>query len=1066
MSLSMFNPERWAGARLSWPTALMAALVALSVALDPAVAQAQTGTITGQVTSQTGEPVAGAQVMIVGTQRGTLTNPRGGFLFTGVPAGDRQVRVVSLGYRSETQTVRVPADGTATVEFQLALSAIALDEIVVTGTVGGTERRAIGNVVSNIRATDVLEVAPIRDIQTLINARAPGVVITPGTGQVGSGSQIRIRGSSSVSLNNTPLLYVDGVRVNNAQNSGPNVQAFSSQVISRLNDFNPDDIESIEIIKGPAAATLYGTEAANGVIQIITKRGSEGRPTWNLSVRQGANWFQNAEGRVPTNYWRLNTTGTRTGEVQSINLVRTERERGFPLWRNGHIQNYNLSLSGGTADVRYHISGYMDREEGPDWDNELRRGGARANISVMATPTIEIGGNMGYLSSRTDLACEGGCGGVTWASYFSSPFHFGTNDPGRVQMADGTDRRRGSRSFAPEYYWDAQEYFQEVGRFTGSVHVNHRPADWFQHRVTFGMDRTNENDQWILPISDIYREWAPTGTGGKDVDRTEITFQTLDYSGTVSVPVTEGLTSNTSVGAQYYRRHEQFVAASGRQYELARLRTVSAAGSRSGTERFEEIISLGLFGQQSFNWQDRLFFTLGLRADDHSAFGENFSMVYYPKASAAWVVTEEPLWASVPGGYVVSDLRLRGAFGRAGEQPGAFAARSTYLAVPGEGGATVTPGSPGNPDLGPERGQELELGFDAGFLNDRAGLEFTLYRQRTLDAIVLSRIAPSTGYSEPRYVNVGELRNFGFEAVLRAQPVVRRNVAWETTFSLARNDSEVVDLGGADQMHVGFGVMHKVGYPIAGWHHFRAVDAQFNMTDGNITDPLTGATVGPHGVIRGSMMCDDGQGGQTQCFNALGEIIAPRVFLGRSEPLHEGALSSSVTLFGNWRLYGLVDFKTGFKKWDHVLRVRCSLNNNCLESRQTTGGTAAAGTHGFVDPSIPQSEQFQNDPSYRAMLASYQQADLFGDTWINDSSFWRLRELSLSYTVPGTLAQRFRASRATITMAGRNLHTWTDWTGLDPEARFLGGARGLFGGLEQNHLPQPTSFVTSVNLTF
>jgi TonB-linked SusC/RagA family outer membrane protein len=1042
MSLSMSNPERAAGASRPGPLALITALVALAVALAPAAAQAQTGTITGTVTSQAGEPVVGAQVMIAGTQRGTLTNDRGAFIFTNVAAGERQVRVVSLGYRSETRTVQVPADGTVTVEFRLAMSAIDLDEIVVTGTVGGTERRAIGNVVSNIRAADIMDVAPIPNVQSLINARAPGVVITPGTGQVGSGSQIRIRGSSSVSLNNTPLLYVDGVRVNNAQNSGPNVQAFSSSVISRLNDFNPDDIESIEIIKGPAAATLYGTEAANGVIQIITKRGAEGRPTWNLTIRQGANWFQDAEGRVPTNYWRNPETGT----VEAINLAQSEAAAGTPLWRTGHLQNYNLSLSGGTADVRYHISGHMDREEGADWDNQLRRAGARANLTVMATPTIEIGGNMGYVTSRTDLACEAGCGGVTWASYFSSPFHFGTNDPNRVQMPDGTDRRRGSRSFAPEYYWDAEERFQELGRFTGSAHINHRPTDWFQHRITYGLDRTSEDDQWLAPISAIYREWSPTGRGFKDAERTDVTFQTVDYSGTLSFPLMEGLTSNTSFGAQYYQRDQKFAAAYGQGYEMSGLRTVSAAADRQGTESFFEIVSLGLFGQQAFNYQDRMFLTLGIRADDHSAFGEDFTMVWYPKISGTWVITEEPFWESVPGSGLLNDLRLRAAYGRAGEQPGAFAARATYLAVPGENDvATVTPGSPGNPDLGPERGQELELGFDAGFLNDRAGLEFTVYRQRTLDAILLQRVAPSTGFSQSRYINVGELRNFGFEAVLRATPVATRNVTWDATFSLSRNDSEVVDLGEQDQISVGFGVTHLPGYPIASWHHYRVVDAQFN--------PETQA------VIRSSMMCDNGQGGQTACFDASGNIIAPRIYLGRSEPLHEGAFSSSVTLFGNWRVYGLVDFKTGFKKWDHVTRVRCSLFNTCLESRQSTAG-------GLVDPSIMQSERFQNDPAYRAMLASYQEADRFGDTWINDSSFWRLRELSLSYTLPSPMAQRFRASRATITVAGRNIHTWSDWTGLDPEARFLGGARGLFGGLEQNHLPQTTSFVTSINLTF
>jgi TonB-linked SusC/RagA family outer membrane protein len=1061
MSLSTFLAER--GGTRRWLPALAAAALILAFGHGPLAAQAPTGTVTGVVTSPTGEPVVGAQVQIVGTQRGTITNARGAFILARVPAGTRQVRVVSLGYRSETQAVQVPDGGTATVEFRLEVSAVALDELVVTGTVGGTERRAIGNVVSNIRASDVVEIAPIRDVQSLINARAPGVVITPGTGQVGSGSQIRIRGSSSVSLNNTPLLYVDGVRVNNAQNSGPIVQAFQSRIISRLNDFNPDDIESIEIIKGPAAATLYGTEAANGVIHIITKRGSEGSPTWNLSIRQGGNWFRDADNRVPTNYWRDISTGNRAGDVLSINYAQIERTRGTPLWRTGHIQNYNLSLSGGTADVRYHLSGYMDREEGADWDNQLKRSGARANITVSVTPTVEIGGNLGYVQSRTDIACEGGCGGTTWASYFSTPFHAGTNDPGRVQLADGTDRRRGARSFTPEYYWNATDRFQEMSRFTGSANVNHRPTEWFSHRVTFGMDLTAEDDQTVTPISAIYREWSPTGQGWKDAERRDITFQTLDYSGTVTLPVMEGLTSNTSFGAQYYRRHQKYVGAFGSGYDLAGLRTVGAAAIRTGDESFFEVISLGLFGQQAFSWLDRRFLTLGLRADDHSAFGEDFTMVYYPKISGTWVVTEEPFWNF--GG--VSDLRLRAAYGRAGEQPGAFDARATFISVPGEGDTpTVTPGSPGNPALGPEKGQEIEVGFDAGFLNDRAGLEFTLYRQRTRDAIVLQRVAPSTGFAQSRFINVGELRNFGYEAMLRAQPVSRRNVTWDATFSFARNDSEVVSLGEESELHVGFGVMHIPGQPIASWHHYRILDAQFNTTNATITDPVTGASVPVHGVIRSSMMCDDGAGGSVPCYDQNGGLAAPRIFLGRSEPLHEGAFSSTVTLFDNWRIYGLMDFKTGFKKWDHVTRVRCSLFLTCAESRQTTGGIGASATHGFIDPSIVESERFQNDAAYRAMLASYQSADQFGDTYINDSSFWRLREVAVSYTVPQNWAQRFGAGRATVTVAGRNLHTWSDWTGMDPEARFLGGDRGLFGGFEQNHLPQTTSVVTTVNLTF
>jgi len=1003
------------------PPVAVLLLPLLALALAPVPVAAQVGTVTGMIVSQAGTPLSGVQVVVVGTQQGVTSGADGRYTLGNVAAGERQIRAISLGFRAETQTVQVVSGQAVTLNFTLSTSAVALDEVVVTGTAGGTERRAIGNVVSSIRAADVMAIAPVSDMQSLLNARAPGVLITPGTGMVGSGSQIRIRGSSSISLSNTPLLYVDGVRVDNAQNSGPVNQAFGSSVISRINDFNPDDIESIEIIKGPAAATLYGTEAANGVIQIITKRGAQGTPEWNLSVRQGANWFNNAIDRVPTNYWR----NTNTNTVESINFAATEAARGTPLWRTGHVQNYNLSLSGGSADFRYHISGNWDAEEGADPNNSVSRRGARANLTVMASPRLELAGNVGYTRGTFNLACEGGCGGTTWASYYSTPFHFGTNDPNRIQLADGTDRRRGGRSFPPEYYWDVTSRIQELGRFTGSLQLNHRPRDWFTQRVIFGLDDTREDDQTLTQISDLYREWSPTGRGGKDVGRRDITNYTLDYSGSLILQLSENIASQTSFGTQYYDRMLKAVSASGVEFALPGLSVINATAERSSGETFVQSVSLGVFAQQQFSWNNRRYLTVGLRADDHSAFGENFELVYYPKISGTWVVSEEDFWDV---GWM-SDLRLRSAFGRAGEQPGAFDALRTFSAVAGPGdAATVTPGGVGNPDLGPERGEEFEIGFEAGFFRDRVGLDFTYYQQRTRDAILLQPVAPSTGFPGSRFMNVGEIRNFGFEAVVRAQPIETQNVRLETTFSLSRNDSEVVDLGEQEQIAVGFGVTHRVGYPVASWFNRRIVSAEFDAA-------------GRH--IRASLQCDDGQGGATPCYQG-NTLVAPAIHLGRSDPLYEGAFSSTLTLHNRVRLYGLVDFKTGFRKWDAVTRVRCSLFNVCLENADPLA---------FVD-------------STPAQLAAFQNGDVFGAHYINDSSFLRFREVSASITLPNDYAARIGASRASISLSARNLGTITNWTGMDPEARFLGGARGLFGGFEQNHLPQLTSFVTSINLTF
>jgi TonB-linked SusC/RagA family outer membrane protein len=994
-------------------SALAVALVSLAM---PVGAQAQTGTVTGQVVhAETGAPLANAQVVIVGTTRGTLTDSDGNYRITGVRAGSREVRAQLIGYRAVTQAVEVVADQVASADFRLAETAVALDELVVTGVAGETQRRAIGNVVDRLDAADIVERAPIARVQDLLTGRSAGVVITPGTGMVGSGSRIRIRGASSFSLSNQPLLYVDGVRVDNAASTGPAVQAFGASVISRINDFNPRDIESIEIIKGPAAATLYGTEASNGVIQIITKRGAAGTPSVNMTMRQGANWFGNQEGRVPTNYWR----NPDTGEVMSLNLAQSERALGTPLWRTGHLQGYNLNLSGGAENIRYYIAGDWEREEGADRDNMLQRGSGRANLTITPFETLEVTGSLGYVRARTDLACEAGCGGVTWASYFSTPAH----------TVGDQAFRRGARSLTPEAYWEIYDRFQNLSRTTGSTQLTHRPVEWFSHRLTFGMDEAREDNQTVVERSPIYQEWFPSGTGGKDVGRREATNTTFDYNGTVSVPVMEGLASSTTFGLQVYRRATHFVSASGSDFALPGLRVINAAAETSGAESFVENTTVGVFGQQQFAWQDRLFLTLGLRADDNSAFGEEFELIYYPKASASWVVSEEPFW-NIPA---VETLRLRAAYGHTGLQPGAFDALRTFVPVAGPGDvSTITPGSVGNPELAPERSEELELGFEAGFFGDRLGVEVTGYTGRTRDAILLEAVAPSTGFSGSRFVNVGEISKRGLELVLRGTPVVTPNVGWDVNFNVGFNRNEVVDLGGPESVVVdaAFGVEHRVGMPLGGWYHRRVVDAQFDETGR---------------FIRESLICDDGAGGTMPCYDGA-TVIAPNVFLGNTMPQTEGGLSTTLTLFRDLRLSGMLDFNTGYRKWDHLTRVRCALFNVCLEN---------------ADPL-----QFVGTQEDRARLAAYQTGAVFGAEYINDSGFARLRELSASYTLPGEWAQRIGASRATISMAGRNLITWTNWTGMEPEAMFMGGARAGFVQLEQNHLPQIQQFVTTINLSF
>ncbi|MGH7459217.1 MAG: TonB-dependent receptor domain-containing protein [Longimicrobiaceae bacterium] len=982
----LFNASRLS---LRWAPSLF-----LFVALLAPAAEAQEGRIEGVVVAeQSGNPLGGVQVVVTGSNRGTLTRSDGTFTLTGLEGAQAELQFRRLGYAAVNQTVSV---GQVDLRVAMSETAIELDQVVVTGTAGEAEKRELGNVVAQIDAAEVVETAPVGSLQELVNGRAPGVVIIPGTGMVGGGARIRIRGASTLSLGREPLIYVDGVRVNNSQGSGPTNQGFGSAIISRLNDYNPSDIESIEIIKGPAAATLYGTEASNGVIQIITKRGARGEPGFSFTTRQGAQWFANAEERVYTNWG----PHPESGEIVPINIVALERERGNPdLFRTGHLQEYDLSVSGGGEQVRYYLGGHFTSDEGVEPDNQLSRYGARANVTVYPAETVDIQASMGYIEGRTDLSWESGAGGLTWTSYYASPTRLNTP-------------RRGFWSATPEAYYAYKNTWQDLNRFTGSVRVNHRPFDWLSHRLTAGVDQTREENVELSERNSL-TDFFSFVNGYKSSLVRQTANGTVDYGATASFLVNPSLGSNTSVGFQLYREYIERVSAYGEDFPAPGVRSIDAAAISFGGEDYLENTTVGVFVQEQLDWNNRLFLTGAVRADDNSAFGENFDLVYYPKVSASWVVSEEPFWNFAP----VDQLRLRAAYGESGQQPSAFAALRTFEPVTGPNDqSAVTPGLVGNPDLGPERGKEVELGFDAGLFGDRLGLEFTFYNQRTTDAILTEGVPPSSGFSGFRFINLGEIRNTGFEVLANAAPVVTPNLAWDVSFSLSTNDNEVVSLG-ADREFISGGtfIQHRVGFPVGSWFGPRLVSADLDA-DG---DPI-------------NVMCDDGEGGSVSCSEA------PDVYLGRNIPEYEGALTNTLILWRDLRLSALFDFKHGYSKLDGNRRVRCWFFALCRENYFP---------HEF-------------DPVQVAGSDIGIVSDL-----IEDAGFVKFRELSASYTVPSRWIERLGFQSATLTVAGRNLYTWTDYPGLEPEASFMSGSRGD-GLWEQNVLPQMQQFVTTINFTF
>ena len=997
---------------------LVAWLGLLSLTAENLSAQTQ-GTVTGLVVDRaTRQPLAGVQVFIEGTGIGGLSNAGGRYLLASVPAGQVTITAQLIGYATAEQTTTVTADATAALNFELTEQALGLDEIVVTGVAGGTQRRAVGNVVERVDVSARTEVAPATNMLAMLSQQAAGMH-TPGVqGMVGTGTSVRIRGVSSMNLGNEPILLVDGVRVDNNASTGPNIRGGRMQ--SRMNDFDPEDIESIEIIKGPAAATLYGTEAANGVIQIITKKGASGAPVLEFVARQGVNYLSSPGDRFFQTYWyhcpnrpapAYACQAGEVGVIDSMNVyqdhqdavdrgeqcpgVVPDRMKGQPcepIFSNGHQQNYNGNIRGGTDLIRYFVSGGWDNEVGIvdyNWHKSLT---TRANVSVTPSASWDMNASMGYVRSETRFAQAQSPYGiweaVIWAKPDTrdAPHCSGETPPQQCAF-------RGFRYQTPESaaLIDSRSW---VNRMTGSFQLNHRPLSWLTQRAILGLDYNSEKNQILFPhlADDIWAPfpkgvfWGNRANGEKELENGHTLFTSFDYGVTVNYGLPMGITASTSAGVQFNARQTERATSFASGFPAPGLTTLSSGASTRASETFTENKSLGTYIQQQLGFrEDRLFITAAVRGDDNSAFGAEFDAAIYPKFSATWVMSEEPFF----GVDWVDQLRLRTAWGQAGMQPGAFDAVTLYTPQAGpQGQPAMTPRTLGNPGLKPEVGEELELGFDAS-LFERVSLEYTFYRKITRDAIASNPIRASTGFLGSQMVNLGEVKNWGNEIALRGVVFERGPVGFDLAVSFATHKNEILDLGTilrdfqADD--------DRVGYPIGSQFSRVLVSADF--------------LPGTNSVNLSSMMCLGGTGekhlaldGEEYAHDIGGAVVpcsqAPALYRGQGEPTYSGNVNPSLRIGQDLRLSATVEFKGG----SDMLRT-----------------DNIAGAHRSMVNTPPMNPI--TDPSIRAYINALDNSvpGLF------NPSFARLREVSASYNLPGSWVSSFGASRASLSVGARNL---------------------------------------------
>lgn len=1009
---------------LRWSTLGMA--LALAV-LAPGLA-AQQGTITGTIRDAGSQrPLDGVQVYVPGTSLGALSNASGRFLLTGVPVGQTEVRAEMVGYTAGTMTVTVSADQAVVADFSLRQTAITLDEIVVSGAGQATEKKKLGNVVASVNV-DELRDAPISNFSEMIQGREAGVNLSSTGGMAGEASQIRIRGTSSLTQNNNPIVYVDGIRVDASVNDG------AAGAASRLDDINPDAIERIEILKGAAAATLYGTEASNGVIQIFTKQGVAGQAQWEGSIeggfsqqnmdrypmhagfacsRAGKSYIQDgctqAHADRIASYWGLGSLGPY--DVFEVPLL-------DPLFETGNHQAYSLSVRGGTDRIQYFLSGRYADEDGSFGGNQWgpasdvdQQKQAVGNVTFFPGEDVRLRFNAMYTERYHEVPTNGNNTTGTFSMAIMSK-------PELASDANVT----GTCCFATMREMYNIEQNEETQRFAGSFNAQYNPLQDLTIDATFGVDFSSSQEidfrrfGWDV---DKVSQYAPQGDRGlRDHNRREVT---LDLKTAWDHQVSSNFSSSFIGGAQLLQSNYHQNYSYGFSFPAPGLEVTGAAAEPTAGEQIVEAVNAGVYVQEQIGYQNFLFATVGARYDKHSAFGQSAGGAVYPKASISFVPSDLDSWS---GMGPISSARLRAAIGQSGLQPGAFDKFTTFSPLPATTGAGVRPSNLGNPDLEPEVSTEWEVGADLGLLEDRLSLDLTYWNRTVTDVLVPRLFAPSGGFTTAQLINLGEMTANGLEVGLRGSVFNTPSASFDAFLTAAYLKEEVTDMGDAPPI--------KVGY-----YRYRTWIAE-GYAPGSFFTRMLADTPYPFDQNR------DGQAdSQAEMLaflsnpttpDALNLFAAPATengpdgeyYRGKPAPDWSGSFGGTLSFLGNFRLATQFDYAFGNF-------YRQNISSSFRNSHSTLGRNTVETARIESILANPASTPEQRLEAAQEWTKFVSLSPWSGLNAIEEADYIRWRELSLSYTVPGGVVERMGLDRLTLSAAARNLNLWTKYSGIDPD---------------------------------
>ncbi|MEA2763337.1 MAG: hypothetical protein QOD47_2621, partial [Gemmatimonadaceae bacterium] len=746
-------------------------LLALALACPiPLLAQTPIGSISGRVTDASlGRGLPDVQVTVSGTRLGALTGPNGEFTLTGVPTGQQTITVRRIGYLPVSQTVQVSSGATTAANVALGVSAINLSEVVVTGTGTATEKRKVGTNIATVDSALISRSQAVT-VDQAMQGKIPGAQISQNSGSPGGGGiSVRLRGVNSFISGSDPLYIVDGVIVDNESGQLADLGTRSNPQ-NRLADLNPSDIEHIEIIRGAAAAALYGSRANNGVVQIFTKRGTIGKPRFSSLTRWGTSELREQQ---PFNFYPFDVNGLPSARFNYQNDI----FHRAPSWEQ------NLNVEGGNDQTRYFMSGNFANEDGIMRSTSSHRAGARINLQQQLSPKLIANVTSNYITTTNQLQAFGEQNDYgIMGSLFFAPTNVDfrpVNGVYPLPPALGTN---------PLLAIDRIRNPQTIERFIGSTKLTWTPLTNLLVDYTIGLDNVGFEQRQFIPRN------AVLGTTPLVTGRSQSVFENnrvINQDG-VSSYAWKPLGSfdlRTTGGFNYTSQRVRITQATANG--LAPVGDLVSAGSVfSATQSDVQLRTLGFYGQQEIAFRDKLFLSGAIRYDASSTFAPSERWQSFPKLSASYVLLD-----GKPG--ALNSLRLRSALGWAGSQPGILNAYSqfisfTQLPFAGRPGF-VNDVTFGNPTLKNERAREWELGGDAGFFSGRVAAEATYYNRVVSDLLFFRPLATSTGFSRQFYP-IGTMSNKGIELMLHTTNVERPNLQWTSTMTYARNKNLVDSL--------------------------------------------------------------------------------------------------------------------------------------------------------------------------------------------------------------------------------------------------------------------------------